>query len=171
MKRIGVFCDVSNLYYCVCRKYTGRKLDYQKYYDFVKGLGEIQIANAYGSQMRSEAHKFIKCLKSVGFNAKFKAPKEYKNTKRKSDWDVGIAIDIVSMLDKIDTVILGSADSDMEPCVKYAMDRGLQVIVLACGVSSELHDVAHEVMEIPESMLEKERIIKEHDEATKTEGP
>ena len=41
-KRIGMFVDISNLYYCVGKKFPGRKLDYRKYKRFVEDLGEIQ---------------------------------------------------------------------------------------------------------------------------------
>ncbi len=158
MKRLGVFCDVSNLYYCISNRFDGRKLDYNKYLEFIKDFGDVQQAIAYGSQMRNEAHPFIKALKSAGFVTKFKRPKEIGkggiNYKRKSDWDVGISVDIISMLDRLDIVILGSADSDMAPVIDYVINHGVKVIVLACGIASELHDTGAEVIEVTESMLE-----------------
>ena len=99
MKRIGVFADVSNLYYCIGKKYTERKLDYQKYWEFITALGDIQQAIAYGAQIGSEAANFIYCLKQIGFQTRYKSPKSYNNQanfKRKADWDVGIAIDMVN---------------------------------------------------------------------------
>jgi len=160
MKRIGVFCDVSNLYYCIGNRFNGKKLDYKGFLNFIKDLGEIQQAVAYGSQMRNEAHPFIKALKSVGFVTKFKKPKEFANG-RKSDWDVGIAVDMISMMGALDMVILGSADSDMAPAVAYIMNKGIKVLVFACGVSRELHETGAEIIEVTESMLETTKMDSE----------
>jgi uncharacterized LabA/DUF88 family protein len=155
-KRIGIFCDVSNLYYCIGKKFDKRKLDYRKYLAFAKDLGDVQHAIAYGAQLQNEASAFIHCLKNFGFEPKYKSPKDYHNKdnfKRKADWDVGIAIDIVKMIDRLDLIILGTADGDLTPVVDWAKERGVDVIVLACGISRELKDTT-KYIEIPESMLE-----------------
>ncbi len=162
MKRLGVFCDVSNLYYCISSRFDGRKLDYRKYWKFIQDLGEVQQAIAYGSQRGNEAHTFIKALKCMGFTTKFKKPKEYQRNgkvRHKSDWDVGIAVDMFSMLDRMDMLILGSADSDMAPAVEYVQNKGIKVVVFACGVAKELHDIGAEVIEITESLLEDPVVI------------
>ena len=160
-KRIGIFADISNLYYCVGRKYPERKLDYRKYLKFVKDIGDVTIAIAYGSQLASSASGFIYCLKQMGFQTKFKTPKTYNNElpdgpilKRKADWDVGITMDIVNMIDRLDMVILGSGDGDMLPVVEWAMARGVEVVVIATGISKDLRDHCTKFIEIPESFLE-----------------
>ena len=157
-KRIGVFVDVSNLYYCISKKFQDRKLDYAKYWDFIKELGDIQQAIAYGAQVNNEASNFIYCLKQVGFLTKYKSPKSYShqaNFKRKADWDVGIAIDIVNMIDRFDMIILGTADGDLVPAVEWAQQRGVDVVVFACGISRDLKNIARQFIEIPESLLEE----------------
>jgi uncharacterized LabA/DUF88 family protein len=156
MKSINVLVDVSNVYHCVGHRFGNRKLSYAKYLDFVSDLGEVKKRIAYGSQDQTEAHRFITSLKYIGFKPRFKGLKRMGN-KRKSDWDVGMAIDMVKMADsedRPDIIILGSADSDMAPAVEYVMGLGVAVIVFACGVASELYDTATEVIEITESMLE-----------------
>ncbi len=161
MKRIGVFVDVSNLYYCVGKKFLKRKLDYRKYLHFVADIGEVVKAVAYGSQVGEEAKGFIYCLNETGFQTKFKAVKSYHEEaglRRKADWDVGIAIDIVRMIERFDMVILGTADGDLEPIVDWCMDQGVDVLVLACGISKDLKDRATSFIEIPESLLEEKKI-------------
>ena len=157
MKRIGVFVDVSNIYYCVGKKYEYRKLDYQKYIDFIKDFGELVKVIAYGSQIHNEATGFIRCLAKMGFQTKFKAVKSYgKDSEmvRKADWDVGIAMDIVSMIQRFDMIILGSADGDLTPVVDWAIRQGVDVVILACGISKDLKQLATQYIEIPESLLE-----------------
>lgn len=157
MKRIGVFVDVSNIYYCVGKKYEYRKLDYRKYLEFLQDFGDLIKVIAYGSQMSNEAAGFIHCLEKIGFQTKFKAVKSYINEqelRRKADWDVGIAMDIVRMIDRFDMIILGTADGDLEPVVDWAIRRGVDVVILACGISRDLKERATKYIEIPESLLE-----------------
>jgi uncharacterized LabA/DUF88 family protein len=160
MKRIAVFADVSNLYYCVGKRFGGRKLNYATYMEYIKDLGEIQEAIAYGAQLKQEARGFIHCLRQAGFTPRYKTPKSYVNdgdTRRKADWDVGIALDMVNQAERVDMMILGSADGDLTPAVEWVQARGVTVIVLASGISRELKQVANEFIEIPESMLEEPR--------------
>lgn len=157
MKRIGIFVDVSNLYYCIGKKFERRKLDYRKYLDFVKDLGEIQQAIAYGAQLRGEANSFLHCLKRIGFTPKYKITKVYHNTegiRHKADQDVAMTIDIVNMINSMDLVILGSADGDLAPTVEWVRTRGVDVVILASGISRDLKEVATKFIEIPESLLE-----------------
>lgn len=158
MKHIAIFADVSNLYYCIGMKYPDRKLDYAAYYEYISDLGLIDKAIAYGAQLDNEAEGFIHCLRSAGFEPKYKTPKTYRSDgkiKRKADWDVGIAIDMVNFAATIDLMVLGSADGDLCPVVEWVQNRSVQVIILACGISRDLRDLATKAIEIPQSLLEK----------------
>ena len=161
MKRIGMFLDVSNLYYSIQKKHPGRKLSYKNYYQFVQGLGEIQQAICYGAQIDGKADGFKYCLQKMGYQTKYLTPKVYGTAatgiKRKADWDVGIAMDIVSMIDHFDLVILGSADGDMVPLVKWCRSKGVDVVIIATTISRDLKKSASRAIEIPESLLETQR--------------
>lgn len=157
MRSIGVFVDVSNLYYCAKKKFDKRKIDYREYLSYVKDLGEIVNATAYGCHVNDEAKGFIHCLKEIGFQTKYKAVKGYHSDtglRHKADWDVGITIDIVRLIDQFDMVVLGSADGDLTPAVEWCKEQGKDVLVLACGISKDLKEKATEYIEIPESFLE-----------------
>jgi uncharacterized LabA/DUF88 family protein len=158
--------DVSNLYYCCNQKYKA-KLNYRAYLDFIKEYGEVSQAIAYGAQIKEEARKFISVLEHLGFQAKYKCPKTFEgpdgglSVKRKADWDVGIAMDVVQIClgVGVDTIFLGSADSDLTPVVKWATNRGITFVVLACGISRDLKEVATKWIEIPESMMEGQELV------------
>lgn len=155
-KRIGIFMDVSNLYYSTINKFKGRKLNYRKYLDYIKDLGIIVQSIAYGAQLKDEAKSFISCLSNMGFEIKYKKPKTWVNDgviKRKADWDVGIAIDIVRLHQNFDLIVLGTADGDMAPVVKWLLEKGIKVIILGSGISTELMDLTR-CIEIPESFME-----------------
>lgn len=159
-KRVGVFADVSNLYYSIAKKFDNSKLNYRAYMKFIKPLGTITRSIAYGAQREGEAQDFINYLKSVGFLIKYKAPKTYYNEgqlRRKADWDVGIAVDMIDAVlgDDVDLIVLASADGDMTPVVQWVQRRGVKCIVFGCGISHDLKTCASESIEIYEGLLRR----------------
>jgi len=156
MKRIGLFVDVSNLYYTLKREYK-RKLDYAKLKEFVEDMGEIQVMIAYGASKNGCAKKFIYKLDTLGYQTKFKEVKTFQNAtsiRHKADQDVAIAVDMLNMCDRLDLIILVSADGDLLPAVETLMSKGINVLIIGCNISHDFKAVAREVIEIPQSLLE-----------------
>ncbi len=120
MASIGVFIDLQNQYYCVNKKFEGRKLDYKKYLEAAVGDHELYRAHAYGSQLDREASAFITCLKFIGFETHYRKPQIINEElgRYRNDWDVGIAMDIVRCIHKLDIVVIGSSDRDLTPLVE-----------------------------------------------------
>jgi uncharacterized LabA/DUF88 family protein len=159
MKRLGIYVDVSNLYYCI-RKIYGGKLDYSLLLDFIRDLGEIVLVKAYGAQIKRGAYNFIKKLEALGIKVNYKQPKQYANV-RKADWDVGIAVDMIKDYKNLDLIVLCSADGDMVPVIEYLQSLGVKVIIVAVNISHDLRKVAHKCIEIPKSLLEVKDAIAE----------
>lgn len=156
-KRVLVLADVSNLYYCVGKRFNGGKLNYQKLLRAAIGDNELYRAIAYGAEIEDEAANFKAALRSFGYEPKYKQPRVYPiqgREFRKADWDVGIAMDVVKMLDNVDIVVYCSADGDLAPSLEYVQFRGKQTHVLACGISRDLKDVCNKWTEIVEELLE-----------------
>ena len=155
---IGLFADVSNLYYCVKKRFKDRKLDYSKFHDAVQNEQTMYRAYAYGLQVNNEAVKFITCLKHLGFDPRYRTPRTFEKDGKieikKTSWNVGIAMDVVRIIDKLDIVILGSSDADLAPLVCWIKERGVRCEIFACGISKELRDVADKWTEIEENLLE-----------------
>jgi len=151
--RIGLYVDVSNLYFCLYNNMHG-KLDYSALNAFIEPLGEVVLRKAYGAQVKDEAASFIQLLERLGFEAYYKQPKYY-GAKHigKADWDVGIAIDIVRDLVDLDMIILATADGDMAPVIQYAKEKGKQVVVIGSNISHELQNIVTKYIEIPESLV------------------
>lgn len=158
MNRCALFADVSNLYYCVGRKFEGRKLDYEKLLAAANEIGTVLRAFAYGSQRWDEAVGFIAYLRKIGYEPRYKeAPSVMDGEKRsirKADWEVGIAVEVFRQIDRTDTVILCSANAIFAPLVDWVRDRGVRVIVLGCGITRELKELADEWIEIGEDLME-----------------
>lgn len=149
---LGVFLDLSNLYYQAKRKYGG-KIDFLELKSFISDLGVIKILNAYGSQRRDEAKKFIKYLEESGYNPIYKLTKEVERGKYKANWDVGITVDIIRNEQNFDTLILGTSDSDYAPLIRYIKDAGKRVYIIGIDISGSLKMEADDYLNIPSNVI------------------
>jgi len=157
-KKIGVFVDVSNLYYCIGKKYKGKKLDYSKYMDYIRALGDITVANAYGAQVKNQAASFLYCLRQVGITPMYSTPKSFTDNgliTKKADYDVKITVDILDAAPGLDILVLGSADGDFVPLLKSVLSLEKKIIVFACKISSDIAELGVTCIEIPESFMEE----------------
>jgi uncharacterized LabA/DUF88 family protein len=165
MIRVALYVDVSNIYYCMIKKFgPGKKLDYSALLEYVRGFGQLTAARAYESVMPGKAglsKSFTKRLVDLGFIVREKRVKTYREAgtviSHKADWDVGIAVDMIRYVDDADLIVLACADGDMHDAVAWLRERGKQVIVLAVGISVDLKEVATKCLEIPESLIWRER--------------
>ncbi len=148
MKRIGIFVDVDDLYVNISHQYRNRKLSYAKYGEFIKDFGDVVQSVAYGFQNNNEAAGFIRALKKIGYQTK------YKSAGHEACWNVGLTIDVVQMASRLDIVVLGSSDENLEPLIGWCLRQGISVYVIACNIGNTQ---ATECIEIPESLLEDKR--------------
>lgn len=157
MRHIGLYIDLSNLYYSTIRRFKS-KVDYGVMHEYVSDLGNLLHAKAYGAKIGKQAEGFIHCLKKMGYEPRYKEAKEFRNGDRKADWDVGITVDILSDIEttEMNCVFLCTADGDYAPLVQHLLGKRLEVIVIGCGISQEL-SVATECIELSTYFFEKNR--------------
>lgn len=135
-QRVGIFIDVQNMYY------SARHI-YQRKVNFGNIVAEAaegrQLIRAIAYVVRTKTHEeapFIEALQSKGLETKERELLEYTSGQKKADWDVGITLDIVKMLDMFDVVVIVSGDGDFVPLVEYCQSRGRQVEVWSFRESS-----------------------------------
>lgn len=159
MRNVGVFADISNLYHCVGKKFPNRKLDYSKLRDLIVGDDILFRAIAYGVQTHNEASKFIEKLRRFGYEPKYKQVRVIQNGDEepkyiKTNWNVGMTLDVMLMLDKLDVAILCSSDPELVPLVEFIKARGLKCVVASAGISRDLRIAASSYIELDDSVLE-----------------
>lgn len=162
LRNVGVFVDLSNLYHCVGKKYPNHKLDYSKLRDLLVGNDILFRAIAYGVQTGNEASKFIERLRRFGYEPKYKQVRiiqigEEEPRYIKTNWNVGMTLDVVSMIDKLDTIVICSSDPELVPLVEYIKARGLKCIVASAGISRNLRITASSYLELDETVLEEQQ--------------
>lgn len=159
MDRVGIFVNVSNQFYSVSQAHKGAKVDYAKYMAKCFGPrgGTLARAFAYGVQMKDESRDFIAYLRHAGYEPKYKQARQIdgRPSIAKTDWNMGLAMDVIRHLGKLDVVVIGSNDPDLVPLVQFIKERAVKVVIFSAKVGTELRSVADEVMEIDLDVLEQ----------------
>jgi uncharacterized LabA/DUF88 family protein len=127
MKQVGIFIDVTNLYYHTHRLFPDRRIDYRKYFERAQGEDIVLRAYAYGSQRKDEAIKFITLLKHLGYETRYGQARIRGTKIIPANWNVQIAIDLFRIAGKLDRVVIGSSNPELIPLVRWAKEQGLRV--------------------------------------------
>lgn len=123
-RRVGVFIDIQNMYYSA-RNIYGNKVNFSNIVTVTTGDQQLIRAIAYGvSTKTGDETAFFEALHGAGIEVMTKELLEYDSGHKKGDWDVGITIDIVRMLDMLDVVVLVSGDGDYVPLGEYVKGHG-----------------------------------------------
>ncbi len=152
-QRVGVFIDTQNMYYSA-RNLFKRKVNFKNIVDDAVAGRKLIRAMAYvvGTESKEE-QPFFEALRSTGIETREKPLQEFASGHKKADWDVGLAIDVVQMLDTLDVVVIVSGDGDFQPLVNYALARGRMVELMAFGetTSSALQKVVHDYTDLSQN--------------------
>jgi uncharacterized LabA/DUF88 family protein len=135
-QRVGVFIDVQNMYYSAKNLY-GAKVNFGKILE--DGRAGRQLIRAIAYVVRAEEpleQSFFDALEKAGFEVKVKEIQVFPGGVKKADWDVGVAIDMIRLSNKLDVMVLVSGDGDYLPAVEYLRNQGHRVEVMAFGPST-----------------------------------
>jgi uncharacterized LabA/DUF88 family protein len=123
-RRVGVFIDVQNMYYSA-RNIYGSKVNFGNIVKMTAGNQKLIRAVAYTiSTKTGDELPFFEALHKYGIEVNTKELLEYDSGHKKGDWDVGITIDIVRMLDTLDVVVMVSGDGDYVALGEYIKNKG-----------------------------------------------
>ncbi|MBI5644692.1 NYN domain-containing protein [Candidatus Kaiserbacteria bacterium] len=152
-QRVGVFIDTQNLYHSAKNIYHARVNFGNVLKDSVAGRRLIR-ARAYVVTTESGEEKgFFEALAKIGIETRTKDLQIFFGGAKKADWDVGMAVDAITMAQKLDTVILFTGDGDFIPLVEYLkVHGGCQVEVVSFGrsTSGRLKEVADHFLDLDE---------------------
>ena len=150
-QRVGVFVDAQNMYHSAKNLYHAR-LNFKKMLDSMVGNRKLIRAFIYVIRTESGEEKaFFEALKKGGFEIKEKDLQIFPGGMKKADWDVGMAVDAITLADKIDVVVLATGDGDFIPLVEYLrVSKGLKVEVVSFGrsTSSKLKEVVDRFVDL-----------------------
>ena len=152
-QRVGVFIDTQNLYHSAKNLYKSRVNFGAVVKEAVGGRQLIRAIAYVITTDTGEEKNFFEALEKLGIATKTKPLQIFYGGAKKADWDVGLAIDAITLSPKIDVAILVSGDGDFVPLVEYLqINEGCQVEIIAFGKSSssKLKEVADDFLDLGE---------------------
>lgn len=152
-QRVGVFIDTQNMYY-TARFVHGRKVSFGNIVeDAAANRPLIRVIAYVVSTKTGEETPFFEALQKAGIELREKELMEYESGQKKADWDVGLTVDVIRMLDTLDVVVLVSGDGDYVPLVEYVQSRGRIVEVMAFreSTSSKLVEAVDSYINLSEN--------------------
>jgi uncharacterized LabA/DUF88 family protein len=144
---------VQNLYYSARNLYNGR-VKFNEVLDAAVGDRKLVRAIAYVVQAdMPEEHTFFEALDKAGFEVKRKELQTFAGGAQKGDWDVGIAMDIIKAMNKLDVVVLCSGDGDFVPLLEYLQMTGQLTETIAFGrsCSSKVKELTDNFIDLDEN--------------------
>lgn len=136
-QRVGIFIDTQNLYHTAKNIYK-RKVNFSNVVKDTLAGRKLIRAIAYAITTESEDESaFLSALTKAGIETRVKDLQIFYDGSKKADWDIGLAIDAVTMAPKLDAIILITGDGDFVPLCDYLRyHHGVQVEVATFGQSA-----------------------------------
>jgi uncharacterized protein (TIGR00288 family) len=151
-QRIGVFVDVQNMYYSAKNLYKAKVNFKTVLKDAVADRNIIRaIAYVIKADVKDE-NTFYEALEEMGFEVKSKDLQIFYGGAKKGDWDVGIAMDVMRLAPKLDTIVLVSGDGDFSDLLEHAKSLGCRTEVLAFGKTT-----SHKLMEVADLFIDLDK--------------
>ena len=150
-QRVGVFVDVQNLYYSAKNLYKAKVNFAQVLKEAVAGRRLVRaIAYAIKADIKEEKN-FHDALEKIGYEVRTKDLQTFPGGAKKGDWDIGIAMDMIELANKLDTLILVSGDGDFVNLLQHlkrAMGCRIEVIAFGPSSSGKLREGADEFVDM-----------------------
>lgn len=150
--RVGIFVDVPNLLYGAER---GERIDMGKLLEVLTKDRELVRATAYApvSDNPSEPvqqQRFVAPFVPYEYRIVTKPLKRFADGSIKGNFDVEMAVDMISMADRLDIMCIVSGDADFARVVEEAQSRGVrvEVIAFAGSTSAEMRALADRYIEV-----------------------
>jgi uncharacterized LabA/DUF88 family protein len=153
LPRCGIFVDVPNIIYTADR--LRARIDFGKLLELLSQGRELVRASAYAPisddpSQSLESQRFVQPFVDRGYKIVTKPLKRFADGSIKANFDVELAMDILTMADRLDVVCLVSGDGDFRRLIEIVESKGVRVEVVAFGQSTaaELKNMADEFIEL-----------------------
>jgi uncharacterized LabA/DUF88 family protein len=138
MKKVAVFIDVQNIQqvfekqgaeirYDKLKEYLTRKYE-EKDGEVIKFTALIPLR-----EMDENRLKLIDAISLSGYRVLSKMAKDRPDGTVKANMDVEMALEIVSMADYVDEIVIITGDSDFEPLIHFLSRKGKKILLIGPG--------------------------------------
>ena len=151
--RLGVFVDVPNVLYGAER--GDAPLDMGKLLDYLADGREVVRATAYSPVSDDpaepvERQRFVAPFVPYEYRIVTKPLKRFADGSIKGNFDVEMAIDMLTMAERLDVIACVSGDADFARLVEVIQGRGVrvEVVAFAGSTSAEMRALADRFIEL-----------------------
>ncbi len=125
-QRVAVFVDVQNMYHSAKKTY-GHNLSYAKMLRLCVGNRRLVRSIAYVIDRDGlDQISFLDHLRYCGFEVRKRPIIERADGSRKAEWELGIAMDMVRMAPKVDSIIAVSGNGVFADIAEYIRAKGVK---------------------------------------------
>ncbi len=151
-QRVAVFIDTQNLYHSAKNLFKARVNFANVLKEAVAGRQLIRAMAYVVTTESGEERAFFDALTKMGIETKTKELQIFYGGAKKADWDVGMAVDAIKTVERVDAIVLATGDGDFVPLADYLKAHGVQVEVISFGKSSSsrLRDTVDEFIDMGE---------------------
>lgn len=129
---------MQNLYHSA-KNLHGARINFAELVKLASADRQVVRALVYVVKTDTDEEKaFFEALEKSGLELKVKDLQVFAGGAKKADWDVGMAVDAISMAKQLDVVVLVTGDGDFVPLVEYLKHNGLIVEAVSFGRSTSL---------------------------------
>ncbi len=156
--RVGVFVDVQNMFYAAKKQFEAR-LDYVKLLSHIlKGRRLIKAVAYVIENPEIDQSGFLSLLGHHSFEIRKKPLIQRSDGSQKGDFDMEMALDILSLVDQLDVVVLVSGDGDFSSLVETIKVKGPRVEVYGFpqNTAIDLKEATDEFFPIGNELLFKQ---------------
>ena len=153
-QKVGIFVDVPNLLYGVDVD-DGTEIDMGNLLSLLSKDRELVRATAYSpivddSDEPLQEQRFVKPFVQHNYRIVTKPMKRFSDGSVKGNLDIELVVDMITMSDRLDVIILVSGDADFLKAIQYAQSKGIKVEVASFpkSTSVELKAVADEYLDL-----------------------
>ena len=151
-QRVAVLIDVQNMYHSAKNLFHSR-VNFNEILKSAVGGRQLIRAIAYVIRTESgEEKNFFEALTKMGVETKVKDLQIFAGGVKKADWDVGMAVDAISLSEKVDALVLVTGDGDFVPLVEFLKGGRAQAEIMAFGrsTSQKLKEAADDFTDLGE---------------------
>ena len=119
----------------------------------------VSRRQSFCSSLRVEAQRFVQPFVSHDYRVVTKPLKRFADGSVKANFDVEMAIDMLTMSERLDVVCLVSGDGDFRRVLDLLASRGVRIEVVAFGHSAaaELRPAADRYVELADYVRDVQR--------------
>ncbi len=138
MKKVAVFVDVQNIQQVFEKQGAEIRYDRLKEYlikRYKKEDGEIVKFSVFipFRQLDENRLKLIDAISLIGYRVLSKQAKDRPDGSIKANMDVEMSLEIVSISEYVDEIVIITGDSDFEPLIHYLSRRGKRILLIGPG--------------------------------------